>query len=256
MTDPKILARIRGLLAKAESTEFPEEAKNLRAKAYELIGTYGIDEAVATAQAGHTQEVKGITLTVADDGGYANQQLDLAYWVGDAIGCWVLMTYSQEARARRLLGKRQSYDQVSVYGYANLVELTEILYTSLLLQLSGEREKITAEEARSHGYKSTRSFRTSWGVGWVSEVRTRLRHAYTKAAEDKDAETGSSTALVLADNKEIFKTVGMADTNTTKIVSGRAPRVHTKAYEAGREAGRRADIHQTRVGGTREQLTG
>lgn len=221
-----------------------------------MIGLYGIDEAVATAQAGQTLEVKSIVLTVGDEGGYANQQLDLAYKVADALGCWALLDWSPEAKARKLRRERQAYDQVKVYGYANLVELTEILYTSLLLQLSGEREKVTAEEARSHGYSSTRSFRTSWGVGWVSEVGDRLRHAYAKAAEDKDTETGTSTELVLADNKAIFKEFGMQDMGATKIVSVRASKVRPKAYQAGREAGRRADIHQTRVGGKRGELTG
>jgi hypothetical protein len=40
----KMMNRIAGLLAKAESTEFPEEAKSLRAKAEELMRTYRIAE--------------------------------------------------------------------------------------------------------------------------------------------------------------------------------------------------------------------
>ena len=40
------LERVRALLAKAESTEFVEEAAALSAKAYELIATHAIDLAM------------------------------------------------------------------------------------------------------------------------------------------------------------------------------------------------------------------
>src|SRR4051794_1929180 len=42
----RVLRRIRGLLAKAESTEFPEEAEALTAKAQELMTRYAVDAAV------------------------------------------------------------------------------------------------------------------------------------------------------------------------------------------------------------------
>ncbi len=44
--EPKILGRIRALLAKAESTGFPEEAEALSAKAQQLMTRHRIDEAL------------------------------------------------------------------------------------------------------------------------------------------------------------------------------------------------------------------
>lgn len=41
-----MLDKIRALLAKAESTQFPEEAQALTAKATELIAKYGLEEAI------------------------------------------------------------------------------------------------------------------------------------------------------------------------------------------------------------------
>jgi hypothetical protein len=41
--DPKLLSRIRSLLAKAESTEIPDEAEALSARAQELISRYALD---------------------------------------------------------------------------------------------------------------------------------------------------------------------------------------------------------------------
>ncbi len=45
--DEKMLARVRALLAKAEGTEFPEEAETLSAKAQELMARHSLREAVA-----------------------------------------------------------------------------------------------------------------------------------------------------------------------------------------------------------------
>ena len=47
--DDRALRRIRGLLAKAESTEFPEEAESLTAKAQELMTRHAVDAALLDA---------------------------------------------------------------------------------------------------------------------------------------------------------------------------------------------------------------
>lgn len=49
--DAKVLGRIRALLAKAESTEFPEEAEALSAKAQELMTRFSLDQALLEATA-------------------------------------------------------------------------------------------------------------------------------------------------------------------------------------------------------------
>ena len=48
--DQRVLDRVRALLAKAESTEFPEEAEALTAKAQELMARHSIDEALLAAR--------------------------------------------------------------------------------------------------------------------------------------------------------------------------------------------------------------
>ncbi|MGH3621958.1 MAG: DUF2786 domain-containing protein, partial [Sciscionella sp.] len=48
--DEKVLARVRGLLAKAESTSFPEEAEALSAKAQELMSRHSIERALIDAE--------------------------------------------------------------------------------------------------------------------------------------------------------------------------------------------------------------
>src|SRR5260370_42461587 len=47
--DQRMLDRVRGLLANAESTEFPEEAEALTSRAQELMARHSIDDALLTA---------------------------------------------------------------------------------------------------------------------------------------------------------------------------------------------------------------
>jgi hypothetical protein len=53
--DQKVLGRVRGLLAKAESTEFPDEAEALSAKAQELMNRHAFDQAVLYTE-GHVEQ--------------------------------------------------------------------------------------------------------------------------------------------------------------------------------------------------------
>lgn len=57
--DQKALGRVRALLAKAESTEFPEEAEALSAKAQELMSRYSLHQAVLDHDRGRAPAVSG-----------------------------------------------------------------------------------------------------------------------------------------------------------------------------------------------------
>ena len=51
-----MLDKVRALLAKAESTEFPEEAGALTSRAQQLMARYSIDHALLAAQTGSRGE--------------------------------------------------------------------------------------------------------------------------------------------------------------------------------------------------------
>ncbi|NEE50837.1 DUF2786 domain-containing protein, partial [Streptomyces sp. SID8455] len=53
--EPRMLTRIRALLAKAEATGFPEEAEALTSKAQELMARHSIDEALIAARTRSTE---------------------------------------------------------------------------------------------------------------------------------------------------------------------------------------------------------
>ena len=57
--DERMLSRIRALLAKAESTEFAEEAEALSGRAQELMAKYSIDHALLAAETGKEESRAG-----------------------------------------------------------------------------------------------------------------------------------------------------------------------------------------------------
>lgn len=84
MSDDRMITKVMGLLAKAESTT-PEEAEALLAKATELMVRHEIDEAMlASAQGRLVDEV--IEKKITFKGTYALPQRDLMFAIGRAQG--------------------------------------------------------------------------------------------------------------------------------------------------------------------------
>src|SRR5208282_3917943 len=83
--DERILGKIRALLAKAESTEFPEEAEALSARAQELMAKYSIDQAVLAAREGRKDSPAGRRLPV--DNPYESPKASLLQTIAKANRC-------------------------------------------------------------------------------------------------------------------------------------------------------------------------
>src|SRR5437879_5460925 len=114
---PGVLAKVRALLAKAESTTFPPEAEALTAKAHQLIARYSIDCALVEDR-DTTNGVVARPITVGAP--YARAKFHLLGQVARACRCRVLWQVD--------LGV------ATVFGFAGDLDSTELLYTSLLVQ--------------------------------------------------------------------------------------------------------------------------
>ena len=86
--DERMLGRIRALLAKAESTEFAEEAEALSGRAQELMAKYSIDHALLAAEAGQAQTPGGRRIAV--DNPYEAPKATLLQTVAQANRCRVV----------------------------------------------------------------------------------------------------------------------------------------------------------------------
>jgi hypothetical protein len=169
--DQKVLDRVRGLLAKAESTEFPEEAEALSAKAQELMNRYAFERALLDADVDRKPTAGSTRMWL--DAPYVEAKSHLVSSIASANRCRAVF-YGE-------LGF------VALVGEQLDLEITELLATSLLVQAT---RAMVAEGSRknSFGGSRTRSFRQSFLVSYAMRVGERLEEAGVRShdpAEDK-----------------------------------------------------------------------
>ena len=178
--DSRVLAKVRALLAKAESTTFDDEAEALTAKAQELMARYAIDQAMLH-EADPSERPSGHRVGIDDP--YAAAKATLLGVVARANRC---QTVSSE-----------DYGFCSVIGFAVDLEIVEVLYTSLLVQAT--RAMTAAGSIRDgSGRSRTRSFRQSFLVAFATRIGERLREASASATDQAGEVHGASLLPVLA----------------------------------------------------------
>ncbi|MCP3821447.1 DUF2786 domain-containing protein [Streptomyces sp. A3M-1-3] len=172
----RMLGRIRALLTKAESTEFPEEAEALTAKAQQLMAEHSISEALLAARGGRRDAPAGIRVGVENP--YEQPKAVLLEVVAAANRC------------RSVWSKNLGF--ATVIGFEADLDAVELLYTSLLVQVTAA---LQAEGGRSHagGGSRTRSFRSSFLTSYATRIGERLTEATAHATDEAVAAQGTST---------------------------------------------------------------
>ena len=180
--EQRMLAKVRALLAKAESTTFPEEAEALTAKAQELMARHAIDDAMIDAEAGTGDDPVGIRVQV--DPPYASPKSLLLAEVASANRC------------RSVWSGELGF--TTLFGFESDVEFVEVLYTSLLVQATRAMAAAGSQSDR-YGRSRTRSFRTSFLVAYASRIGQRLRAAEAASRAAAQESYGAALVPVLAD---------------------------------------------------------
>ncbi len=165
--DERMLGRIRALLAKAESTEFAEEAEALSGRAQELMAKYSIDHALLAAQTGRAQTPGGRRIAV--DNPYEAAKASLLQIVAQANRCRVVWS--------RELGL------VTVIGFAADLDAVELLFTSLLVQANTAMLR-TGGRQDAAGRSRTRAFRQSFLLSYAVRIGERLSEAADHAERE------------------------------------------------------------------------
>lgn len=235
------LATVRKLLAKAEGAATEAEAESYTAKAVELMARHGIDAALlAAADPGH-EEIGPLRVPVADP--YSAGKARLLGWTAVALGCrWVM---------HRASGGRVA--AVTVFGHASDRERVELLYTSLLLQVTSRlvrlrpRHRDERHSDERHRGESVAAYRRSWLYGFAAEVHRRLVAAEQVAADEAGGGTGAPVTLVLASRRQRVESAFA--TAFPRVPAARRPVVSGGGYAAGALAGAQADLgSRARIG--------
>ena len=156
-----LLDRVRKLLTKAESDGVTAaEAEALTAKAAELMAKYGIDRALLAARRPETDHPADRKIDI--DNPWARVQAHLLCGLASALRCQCV-----------LLPRQGPGTRIHIFGFASDIERTDVLYTSLLLQMwQGLAVAQVPDWSRS-----PRAWRRSWLLGFISAVVSRVRAA-------------------------------------------------------------------------------
>jgi hypothetical protein len=237
--EPRQLSRIRALLAKAESTEFPDEAEALTAKAQELMTRHSIDDALISSQDGSRHAPAACRIGV--DNPYEGAKALLLDAVADANGCQAIWSSS--------LGFS------TVVGFDADLDAVELLYTSLLVQATAAMNRAGSRYHESGRSRRTKTFRQSFLIAYADRIRERLLAAKeevvaTVAQEHGEGrEPGASDDRllpVLAARKVAVQetTERMFPTKTTHRLRGR----DADGWAHGKAAADRAELgHRDRI---------
>ncbi|MGC0362753.1 hypothetical protein ABH922_000737 [Rhodococcus sp. 27YEA15] len=186
--DTKVLNRIRGLLAKAESTDYAEEAEVFTQKAQELMTRYAVDSALLHRRSGisdTTVNARRIHL----DNPYVKEKVHLLTEIGDSNR--VRVVWFSDLATATAVGTPVDLQQV------------DMLFTSLLVQAT---RAMQFADSSNRGGSRTTSFRKGFLAGFASRIGHRLRTAETKAT----AEAAEAAAMAVADLLPILATTSEA----------------------------------------------
>ncbi|MFE1177180.1 DUF2786 domain-containing protein [Streptomyces sp. NPDC058773] len=192
----RALGRIRGLLAKAEATDYAEEAEALSAKAQELMARHSIDAALLDradgSPDGRTDGPSAIRIGI--EGPYEQAKALLLDAVAAANRCQAVWA--------------ADVGFSTVIGFVPDLEAAEMLYTSLLLQataamnragdaLPGARKKQGGASGARGRSRRSRDFRQTFLVAYADRIRDRLAAATATATAAASAESGPAAPDLL-----------------------------------------------------------
>ncbi|MFD9124473.1 DUF2786 domain-containing protein [Kitasatospora sp. NPDC059571] len=235
--EPRMLGRIRALLAKAESTDFPEEAEALTAKAQQLMAQHSIDEALLAA--GAPAKDSPAALRIGVDQPYESPKAMLLDAVAAANRCKVVWA--------------KEFGFCTIVGFDADLDAVELLYTSLLVQATAAMNR-AGSRRHQDGAPRTKAFRQSFLVSYAARIRERLAEATERVTADAAAgrhlrEDGTAEVSVpderllpalAAREQAVDDTVGRM---FPKLVSQRVRVSDGEGWVAGRAAADRAALN-------------
>jgi hypothetical protein len=219
--DQKILSRVRALLAKAESTQFPAEAEALSAKAQELMNRHAFERALLDADEHQPQTATSTRIWL--DNPYVEAKSHLVAAIAAANRC------------RSVFHSDLGF--VALVGDPLDLDITELLATSLLVQATRAMVAEGSQISRT-GTSRTRSFRQAFLISYAARIGERLEEATSRSA---DLETNDRLLPVLADRSRVvegtFREMYSHTVQKSVSVSNGA------GWQAGRAAADRADLN-------------
>jgi Protein of unknown function (DUF2786) len=187
----RLFTRIRGLLTKAESSDFAEEADAFMTKAQELMTRYCVDR----------------TMVEANERGDGTSQVDARrVWLEDPYldaKALLLANVASANRCRAIVDPDFGFS--TLVGHPGDLDGTDLLFTSLLVQAT--RRIAALGNDPTLGRRSRKpSYRRSFLVAYAGRIGSRLREANEATTVAADKALGNRLLPVLARQEENLDT--------------------------------------------------
>ncbi|WP_233558783.1 DUF2786 domain-containing protein [Micromonospora radicis] len=231
--DARLLDRVRALLAKAESTNFPAEAEAYTAKAQELVTRHSLDEALLAARGGDAMPVVPYARRIGVDHPYEREKASLL----DAV--------AQANRCHTVSSPELAFS--TVFGFDTDIDAVDLLYTSLLVQAHRAMARAEPPGGKA-GRRRLKAFRQSFLVAFAVRIDERLTDAAQLALAQA---TGGGDGNGLSDPADLLPVLASRDEQIRETmrrvfphtVRARASRVDSReGWESGRQAADRAAL--------------
>lgn len=207
--DQKVLARVRALLAKAESTTFPDEAEALSAKAQELMSRYSLERLIVDSDEG-----AGPMPSAA-----RRLWLDNPYVAAKAL---LVDAVAEANRCRTALSEKLGF--TTVLGDEVDLDLVELLTTSLLVQATKAMVAAGSQTTRT-GQSRTRSFRQSFLLAYATRIRERLSTARDAGAAE------------VSDRQRLLPVLAAREQARDDLFESMFPQLQARSFSVGNSAG-------------------
>ena len=223
--DPRMLDRVRALLAKAESTTFEEEAQAFTAKAQELIARHAIGDALLR-DVDDVGDPSARRIRVDDP--YTSAKFQLVAEVASANRCRVVLF--------------AHHGWVTAFGYPHDLDALELLTASLLSQATAAM-LAHGSVVDAVGRSRTASFRHAFLLGFAQRIGQRLRAANDESVAAAAAESTALVPVMTAQLERVDRAVEHAYPNLGRK---RVQASNGRGWQAGRSAAERARLDPAR----------
>lgn len=234
-----MLDKVRKLLAMAEGTDNAAEAEAFTAKATALMLSNSIDEAMLQ-KAGSKVNESIIAKTIVIEG-YAKAKMSLLTGIAQAMGAKTVYTANTKRSGWATI-------KVEVIGWESDITNIEMLFASLVMQMTSDMEREAAHNKNVHG----RAFKQAFIIGFANTVHSRLLIQRKDAVKVADDSTPGAAVAVVERTSAVE-----ADFRRRYPRTGRGTGAQASSYTGmaqGRAAGQRANIGQASVGGGRRAI--
>ncbi|MGH3550144.1 MAG: DUF2786 domain-containing protein [Pseudonocardiaceae bacterium] len=209
--DQKMLARVRALLAKAESTTFPDEAEALSAKAQELMSRYSLERIVIDSAGSPGSDPQPAAAR--------RLWLDNPYVAAKAL---LVGAVAEANRCRSVLSEGLGF--TTVLGDEVDLEIVELLSTSLLVQATRAMVSAGSQTTRT-GRSRTRSYRQSFLIAYATRIGERLTTA-------RDVGTAA-----VADPARLLPVLAAREQVVDELFESMFPQSVSRSYSVGNASG-------------------